>query len=70
MTEKLFTGTLRIKQPTNLMILDYIFQEVHCPRCAELQTVKDELREELLLFKAKAEDLEVKIEEVKIKFLI
>ena len=43
-----------------------LLKEVPCPRCAELQTVKDELREELLLFKAKAEDLEVKIEEVKL----
>ena len=52
-------GTLNPNQSINQ------FQEVGCLRCAELQTVKDELREELLLFKAKADELEGKVDEVK-----
>ncbi|KAL4217860.1 hypothetical protein ACF0H5_022599 [Mactra antiquata] len=38
--------------------------ESFCRTCAELQTVKDQLCDELLKFKAKAEELEIKIEEI------
>lgn len=39
-------------------------QESYCRTCAELQSVKDQLCDELLIFKSKAEELEIKIEEV------
>jgi len=38
----------------------------YCRTCAELQSVKDQLSDELIRFKSKAEELEVKIEEVRI----
>ena len=42
-----------------LQVRDYI-----CKTCSELQSVKDQLCDELIRFKEKAEELEVKVEEV------
>ncbi|XP_045180255.2 golgin subfamily B member 1-like [Mercenaria mercenaria] len=39
-------------------------QGSYCRTCAELQSVKDQLCDELIKFKSKAEELEVKIEEI------